>query len=259
MTEVKNQGGCGSCWAFAATSAIEGTIGVNNKEVSPRFSEQQSVDCTYRSQANTDRFGKNYGMWGCSGGWMIPSWEFMHDQGAMYNEDYPYKAKNQDCAHDESKTIGRTKEWGIDGRNDVKKMKDRLKLQPGAVALSASSKQFQFYKSGTVKQCCDASNSSCREDRVPINHAVTIVGYSEGSSSKTTRKCSVNNWWVSCKEETDEGSGEADAQGDKNYWKLQNSWGKGWGDNGFIKFEIQDGHGVCGINKNGIHWASWDA
>jgi len=93
---------------------------------------------------------------------------------------------------------------------------------------------------------------------VPINHAVTIVGYSEGSSSKTVRKCSVNDWWVGCKDETEEGSGEKDAQGDINYWKIQNSWGKNWGDNGFIKFEIQDGNGVCGINRNGIHWASWD-
>lgn len=93
---------------------------------------------------------------------------------------------------------------------------------------------------------------------MPINHAVTIVGYSEGSSDKTVRKCSVNDWWVSCTDETEEGTGEKDAQGDKNYWKLQNSWGKNWGDNGFIKFEIQDGHGVCGINKNGIHWANWD-
>ena len=175
----------------------------------------------------------------------------------MTNKDYPYKAKDQTCAHDETKTIGKTKEWGIDGRNNVQKMKDRLKKQPGAVALSASSRQFQFYKSGTLKQCCDPSDTSCREDRVPINHAVTIVGYSEGSSSKTVRKCSVEDWWVSCKDEKEEGSGE-DAQGDTNYWKLQNSWGKGWGDNGFIKFEIQDGNGVCGINRNGIHWASWD-
>jgi len=79
MTEVKNQGNCGSCWAFAATSAIEGTIGVDNKQITERFSEQQLVDCTRRTQENEDRFGKNYGMWGCSGGWMTPAWEFMHD------------------------------------------------------------------------------------------------------------------------------------------------------------------------------------
>merc|ERR1712165_120716 len=78
MTEVKNQGGCGSCWAFAATSAIEGTIGVHNKQVSERFSEQQSVDCTRNTQENKDRFGKNYGMYGCGGGWMAPSWEIKH-------------------------------------------------------------------------------------------------------------------------------------------------------------------------------------
>jgi len=46
MTAVKDQGGCGSCWAFAATSALEGTIGVDNKQITERFSEQQSVDCT---------------------------------------------------------------------------------------------------------------------------------------------------------------------------------------------------------------------
>jgi len=62
-----------------------------------------------------------------------------------------------------------------------------------------------------VKKCCDDDNSSCQENRVPINHAVTVVGYSEGSSSRTVKKCVVNDWWVRCKEETEEGSGEADA------------------------------------------------
>jgi len=157
----------------------------------------------------------------------------------MLNKDYPYKAKDQDCFHEESKTIGRVKDWAIDGRNHLYSMKRRVRMQPGAVALSASSRQFQFYKSGTLKKCCD--NDRCNEDTVPINHAVTVVGYSEGSADKKVRKCGVKDWWVSCKEETEEGDGEADAQGDKNYWKLQNSWGKSWGDNGFIKLEIQDG------------------
>jgi len=109
-----------------------------------------------------------------------------------------------------------------------------------------------------MKKCCDPNDSSCKEDTVPINHGVIIVGYSEGSPDKKVRKCNVNDWWVGCEEETEEGTGEADAQGDKNYWKIQNSWGKNWGDNGFVKFEIQDGRGVCGMNAYGAWWANWD-
>jgi len=37
----------------------------------------------------------------------------------MLNKDYPYKAKDQDCFHDEAKTIGRVKDWDIDGKNDL--------------------------------------------------------------------------------------------------------------------------------------------
>jgi len=176
----------------------------------------------------------------------------------MTNADYPYKAINQTCAHDDSKTIGRTKDWGVDGWNNVKKMKNRVKMMPGAVALSASSGQFQFYRSGTVKNCCDPRDSNCDEEHVPINHGVVIVGYSEGSPDKKLRECKVNNWWVNCKEWTEEGAGEADAQGDKNYWKIQNSWGQGWGDNGFIKLNIREGNGVCGINVHGVWWANWN-
>ena len=84
------------------------------------------VDCTLGTFENAERFGKFYGMQGCNGGWISPVWEFMYDQGAMTNEDYPYKAYEQDCAHDETKIVGRTKEWGVDGYSDVKKMKERL-------------------------------------------------------------------------------------------------------------------------------------
>ena len=71
-------------------------------------------------------FGRTYGMGGCRGGWMTGAWRFMKDNGAMTNEDYPYKAKNQACAHDESKVIGKTLEWGVSGYGNVKKMKERL-------------------------------------------------------------------------------------------------------------------------------------
>jgi cathepsin L len=140
MTPVKSQGGCGSCWAFAATSALEGTIGVNTGVISERLSEQQGVDCTRNTEANEKIFGEHYGCWGCSGCWMAPHWRFMRDHGVMTNEDYTYTAKNEDCKHDNNKIKGKTKEWGIAGKKDVKAMKAKVMQQPGAVALHASSK-----------------------------------------------------------------------------------------------------------------------
>jgi len=61
MTGVKEQGDCGSCWAFAATSALEGAIGLGMGDTPPRLSEQQSVDCTLNTTKNEEMFGKTYG------------------------------------------------------------------------------------------------------------------------------------------------------------------------------------------------------
>jgi len=52
MPPVKDQGNCGSCWAFAAVSALEGAIGARDGVAPPRLSEQQSVDCTRNSTYN---------------------------------------------------------------------------------------------------------------------------------------------------------------------------------------------------------------
>ena len=83
-----------------------------------------------------------------------------------------------------------------------------------------------------------------------INHAVTIVGYTDKNEKNRLEKCKVKNWWVTCD--------YTDADGDENYWKLQNSWGWWWGDKGFIKIKIEDGEGVCRINKWGVSWVDFD-
>jgi len=126
--------------------------------------------------------------------------------------------------------------------------------QPGAVALDASKPQFRYYKSGVVKSCCEPGDTSCNEDTLSINHGVVIVGYSEGGNN-IVRKCSVNDWWESCEDVPDES--EPDNQGDTNYWKVQNSHGADWGDQGFIKFEMREGPGVCRMNYHGVWYADW--
>jgi len=179
----------------------------------------------------------------------------MKDNGVMTNEDYPYMAMDQSCAHDSSKVYGHVKEYDSTPKKNVEAMKERIMRQPVAVALNADAPGFRFYKSGVLKSCCDPANEQCDEDSLTINHAVTVVGYNEKSTK--TKKCNVNDWWINCEEE---GEGEADADGDSNYWKVMNSYGADWGDNGFMKVAI-DGptdHGVCRMHYWGAWWADWD-
>ena len=79
VTPVKNQGGCGSCWAFAATTAQEAMQSIKYGSSPVRLSEQEGVDCTSKSH-------------GCGGGWMSHYWEFSAESSSQSNSDYPYEA-----------------------------------------------------------------------------------------------------------------------------------------------------------------------
>ena len=243
MHPVKNQGSCGSCWTFSANTTLEGTLAKKQNTSPVRISEQQIVDCTLTTNPQNEiDFGKDYGAWGCSGGWMDYSWNFHKDQGYMYDSDYRYTARNEDCKHEPSKTKGSVTSYG-QIRGTIQDMKDKAMEQPLAVALNASSSAFRFYSSGVVRE---SDNCGSR-----LNHAVVVVGYSDGSDDGPTptpeQDCKVTKWWHTCEDRTDDRRRMQSSN--QNYWKVQNSWGTGWGDDGFILIEIVGGDGVCGINK----------
>jgi len=92
MIPVKNQQGCGSCWAFAATSVMEGMQAIATSSPAVRLSEQEAVDCTPAS----------YGCYGCNGGWMDGYWKWTKsgssNPGAQaYNTYAPYNARDNEC------------------------------------------------------------------------------------------------------------------------------------------------------------------
>jgi len=79
VTRVKDQGYCGSCWAFVTTGAMESDHAIKgNKLVS--LSDQQLIDCS----------NEYWGNWGCQGGWQYYGWYYTQYYGLENMRDYPY-------------------------------------------------------------------------------------------------------------------------------------------------------------------------
>ena len=95
VSEVKNQGQCGSCWAFAAVGALEGQEKAVNMSKLVALSEQNVVDCAYAS----------FGGAGCQGGRMIDAYAYMSIAGVDDSDSYPYKGVDGSCNFDKSKAV----------------------------------------------------------------------------------------------------------------------------------------------------------
>ncbi|XP_077488617.1 procathepsin L-like isoform X1 [Amblyomma americanum] len=166
VTPVKDQGRCGSCWAFSATGSLEGQhFRKTGKLVS--LSEQNLVDCS-----------KQYGNHGCNGGSMENAFEYIKANGGVDTEEsYPYKGIEEDCKF-KLADVGAT----VTGTVNVKEgSEEELKkavatVGPVSVAIDASQRSFQFYKEGVYDE------PACSSDR--LDHGVLAVGYGVQNGTK---------------------------------------------------------------------------
>ncbi|XVF14628.1 hypothetical protein REPUB_Repub09cG0077500 [Reevesia pubescens] len=164
VTPIKDQGNCGSCWAFSAVAAVEGINGIKTGKLTS-LSEQELVDCDV-----------NTGNEGCNGGFMQKAYKFIIKNGGITGEEnYPYKGEDGVCdiikARNHAATISG---YETLPENNEKCLQNAVARQPVSVAIDAGSYEFQLYSEGIFTGFCGYE----------LNHGVTIVGYGEDGGSK---------------------------------------------------------------------------
>lgn len=217
----RNQGLCGSCWAFSASANIESVHAVRTGRF-VHVSPQQMVECDARNCQ-------------CYGGWMHKAYEWVIDNGGIAAEgDYPYcvpplgtcivcnapGTSPKDCPMkpDYCNTTCRSAEssvkitgWEKLDSEDEDVIAAYL-IKNGPLAIAVNANWWAFYRSGI------SNPFFCSGDR--LNHAVLLVGFGQARTAFGKMK---------------------------KYWIISNSWGEKWGENGYIR--LARGNGKCGCNR----------
>lgn len=207
VTDVKNQGYCGSCWAHSAVETVESAWAIAGNTLT-EFSVQQVTSCA------TDDYG-------CRGGWPNSAFEYIESAGGLATEaSYPYTDSTHYYLTSACKSFtvagGDVTGWSYATTpcssgsactsQDETTLLTNLLVQPISIVVDAS--QWSSYTSGVLP------TSSCSSAYDSLDHAVQLVGYSNYGSSS-------------------------------GYYIVRNSWDTDWGVDGYIYLPI--GSNACGI------------
>lgn len=237
VTAVKDQGGCGSCWAFAATACLESHIAIETGTLF-NLAPQEFVSC----MPNPGECG---GAGGCEGATVDLAFDYIMNNGGIVSEYQmgytSYYGENGQCTidshkeednktHKNSINDGGPDPDGITGGvaniNDYYKLKTNsyaelmnALVKSGPVAVSVAASPWKTYESGVFQM-----KGGFTSENLDVNHAVVLVGYG-----------------------TDEESG-------LDYFLVRNSWKPTWAESGYIRLHRVDPESLadptehCGVD-----------
>ncbi len=171
VTPVKNQGQCGSCWAFSTTGSVEGAWFLSGGTLES-LSEQQLIDCSTAE-----------GNQGCNGGMMDDAFKYIVQNGGLCTEaSYPYQAADGTCKTGCYNVATISSFVDVQPNNETALMVAVAK-QPVSVAVEADGFDWQFYGGGVVTDSCGTN----------LDHGVLVVGYGTDATGGDYWK--VKNSW----------------------------------------------------------------
>lgn len=169
---IKNQGHCGSCWAFSAVSVMESAHFLATGNM-PSLSEQELVDCEPKSN-------------GCNGGLSAYGFQYAMNVGMVSEDEYPYTAVTGTCNNSVLNGGVKVTDWQWVVRQSADELKNAIAKQPVSVSIQADQPVFHQYTSGII------SGTDCGTS---LDHAIVAVGY--GSENGMDYYIVRNSWGTS--------------------------------------------------------------
>jgi len=209
---VKNQEQCGSCWAFSTVVSLEGQYAKLTENLLS-MSEQDLVDCVKKVKVPGS---SEVCCDGCEGGLMDYAFQYMIDSQSGTDDkesSYRYTARNGRCKFEKSEAF---KDAKITKYTDITKGSESELMDAtanvGPISVAVNANNaWQLYSGGVLKPLFCPGNR--------LDHGVAVVGYGK--------------------------------EGAKEYWIIKNSWGKTWGEEGYIR--LHRGANTCGVANSACY------